>query len=67
LQYIKSIRLHKARMLMVQERLNASTAAVRVGYESPNQFSREYKRFFGVTPAKDAVMLRSDDEYLRRI
>jgi AraC-like DNA-binding protein len=62
LQYIKSVRLHKARMLMAQEGLNANTAAIRVGYESPSQFSREFKRFFGTTPAKDAVSLRVNDE-----
>lgn len=62
LQYLKSVRLHKARMLMAQKGLNANTAAIRVGYESPSQFSREYKRFFGTTPAKDAVSLRVNDE-----
>jgi AraC-like DNA-binding protein len=60
LQYIKRVRLHKARLLMNQEGLNAYSAALRVGYESPSQFNREYKRFFGITPAKDAVSLRSD-------
>lgn len=59
LQYLKSIRLHKARMLMIQDGLNASTAAVRVGYESASQFSREYKRFFGSSPAEDALKTRA--------
>lgn len=62
LQYIKSVRLHKARSLMAQEGLNANTAAIRVGYESPSQFSREFKRFFGTTPAKDSVGQRVNDE-----
>lgn len=57
LQYIKNIRLHKARELMSREGLSAYSAAFRVGYESPSQFSREYKRLFGATPAKDAVAL----------
>jgi AraC-like DNA-binding protein len=55
LQYIKSVRLHKARELMIQDGVNAYNAALRVGYESPSQFNREYKRFFGITPAKDAT------------
>lgn len=59
LQYLKSIRLHKARMLMVQDGLNVSTAAARVGYESASQFSREYKRHFGSTPADEAAKMRS--------
>jgi AraC-like DNA-binding protein len=61
LQYIKSVRLHKARLLMNQEGLNAYSAALRVGYESPSQFNREYKRFYGITPAKDSVNLRNDN------
>ena len=58
LQYIKNVRLHKARTLMIQDGLNAYIAAIKVGYESPSQFNREYKRLFGVTPAKDATFLR---------
>lgn len=58
LQYLKSIRLHKARMLMVNEGVNASGAAVKVGYESASQFSREFKRLFGNSPATEAAGLR---------
>jgi AraC-like DNA-binding protein len=58
LQYIKNVRLHKARTLMIQDGLNANIAAIQVGYESSSQFNREYKRLFGVTPAKDATILR---------
>ena len=59
LQYIKSIRLNKAKVLMTQGGLNAYTAALQVGYESPSQFSREYKRYFGNTPARDAITLQN--------
>ena len=58
LQYLKNIRLHKARMLMVNEGINASGAAVKVGYESASQFSREFKRFFGNSPAILAAEMR---------
>ncbi|MBU1221572.1 AraC family transcriptional regulator [Myxococcota bacterium] len=56
LQYIKNVRLHKARSLMIYDGLNAAGAALEVGYESPSQFSREYKRLFGTPPAKDASL-----------
>lgn len=59
LQYVKNVRLHKARMLMVHEGLTAATAALSVGYESASQFSREFKRFFGAAPAAAAAQLRS--------
>jgi AraC-like DNA-binding protein len=52
LQYLKTYRLHKARMLMIHDGMKASAAAMRVGYESPSQFSREFKRYFGMTPGK---------------
>ena len=52
LQYLKTYRLHKARMLMIHDGMKASAAAMRVGYESPSQFSREFKRYFGMRPGK---------------
>jgi AraC-like DNA-binding protein len=59
LQYIKNVRLHKARMLMLEEGVNAYSAAFHVGYESPSQFNREYKRLFGLTPGKDTISSES--------
>lgn len=50
LQYQKRLRLHHARQLMLGEGLDAAAAAHRVGYESPSQFSREYRRLFGAPP-----------------
>lgn len=58
LQYLKSYRLHKARMLILHDGVNASTAALRVGYESPSQFSREFKRFFGTRPSDELARSR---------
>ena len=58
LQYLKSIRLHKARMLMTHDGANAGTAAHQVGYESLSQFSREFKRLFGASPSDAAGQLR---------
>ncbi len=59
LDYVKTIRLHKARLLMVHEGVGASPAASRVGYASASQFSREFKRLFGSTPAVEAARLRA--------
>jgi len=58
LQYLKGVRLGKARLLMVQDGYTASAAAFAVGYESAPQFSREYKRLFGVSPGQDARLKR---------
>src|SRR3954466_10704247 len=59
LQYLKRIRLDHARRLMTHDGHNASTAARAVGYESPSQFSREFKRLFGVSPIEDAEQTRA--------
>lgn len=59
LKYLKSIRLHRARILMAQDGLNVSTAAGHVGYESASQFSREFKRFFGNSPTNEVAKIRS--------
>lgn len=53
LQYLKHLRLQDARQLMLNENLDAGGAAVRVGYESASQFSREYSRLFGEPPHRD--------------
>ncbi|WP_434221096.1 AraC family transcriptional regulator N-terminal domain-containing protein [Pectobacterium aroidearum] len=58
LQYQKWIRLNEARRLMLNEHLDVSSAAFRVGYESPSQFSREYRRLFGVPAKRDITALR---------
>lgn len=52
LQYIKKIRLNKAKTMISQDGMAANVAAVQVGYDSPTQFSREFKRYFGVPPSK---------------
>jgi AraC-like DNA-binding protein len=52
-QYVKQVRLHRARALLTLEGVTAQETARRVGYASPTQFSREYRRMFGVSPASD--------------
>src|SRR5690554_564362 len=59
LQYIKSTRLHQARMLMIRGGLPAAAAATRVGYESPSQFSREFKRLFGRPPGEEVREMKA--------
>ena len=53
LQYQKQLRLQSARSLMLNNGLDASSAAFEVGYESATQFNREYSRFFGQPPMRD--------------
>jgi AraC-like DNA-binding protein len=60
LQYQKWLRLTEARRLMLADRIDASTAAFRVGYESASQFSREYSRQFGAPPMRDIAALRQE-------
>lgn len=62
LQYQKWLRLNEARRLMLNEHKDVSTAAFKVGYESPSQFSREYSRLFGVPPKRDITVLRGQGE-----
>jgi AraC-like DNA-binding protein len=58
LQYQKQLRLHTARVRMLMDGLDAASAAFEVGYESPSQFSREYRRFFGQPPMRDIKVRR---------
>lgn len=56
LQYQKDLRLLEARNLITTQKESVTSAALKVGYESPNQFSREYTRKFGVNPSSDKRM-----------
>ncbi|HEX8591709.1 MAG TPA: AraC family transcriptional regulator [Pseudomonas sp.] len=58
MQYLKSTRLHQARLLMLRSDMSAAIAGFTVGYESPSQFSREFKRFFGLTPMSEVARIR---------
>jgi AraC-like DNA-binding protein len=53
LQYQKRIRLLHARSQLISGQGNATSIAFDVGYQSPNQFSREYARLFGLPPSRD--------------
>lgn len=58
LQFQKQLRLIEARRLMTAEDMSASSAAFAVGYESVQQFTREYRRLFGLPPGKDIDAIR---------
>ncbi|NYE62743.1 AraC-like DNA-binding protein [Duganella sp. 1224] len=58
MQYQKQLRLQQARALLLNGDVDATTAAYKVGYESPSQFSREYRRLFGAPPMQDIKKLR---------
>lgn len=59
LQYQKRLRLHEARRLMLSQHCSATQAAYEVGYQSTQQFNREYKRLFGAPPLQDIKQLSS--------
>ena len=53
LQYQKQLKLNEAQRLLLTGNYDAATAAYEVGYESPTQFSREYKKMFGKPPLRN--------------
>lgn len=55
IQFQKRIRLHEARLLLMAHPKDIAHIGYRVGYDSASQFSREYRRLFGVPPSQDAV------------
>ena len=62
LQYQKQLRLLEAKRLMLSGSMDATTAALQVGYESSSQFSREYRRVFGQPPLKDIKAVRKSSK-----
>lgn len=57
-QYIKKVRLNKAENLISQNNLNVNEVAIKVGYESASQFSKEFKKYFGYPPKEAKASLR---------
>jgi AraC-like DNA-binding protein len=60
LQFQKRIRLQEARSLLVSHAGDIAGVGHLVGYDSPSQFNREYRRLFGAPPGQDAVRLRTN-------
>ena len=58
IQFQKQLRLQEARIRLLADHGDIAGTAHEVGYESPSQFSREYRRLFGASPAQDAAHLR---------
>ncbi|MFC4763606.1 AraC family transcriptional regulator [Dyella koreensis] len=58
MQYLKSTRLHQARLLMVRQGMTAEAAGYAVGYASASQFNREFKRLFGLPPLAEVRRMR---------
>jgi transcriptional regulator GlxA family with amidase domain len=58
IQYQKQIRLREARARLLAEPGDITGVGYAVGYDSPSQFSREYRRMFGAPPSRDARALR---------
>lgn len=58
IQFQKQIRLQEARLLLANHPNDVTGVGYRVGYESPSQFSREYRRQFGAPPREDAARMR---------
>jgi AraC-like DNA-binding protein len=59
IQFQKQIRLQKSRLLLLTGADDVATVGYRVGYDSASQFSREYRRQFGLPPGRDAARLRT--------
>ncbi len=60
LQFQKELRLREARRLMLGEHLDATSAGFKVGYHDASHFSRDYKKHFGTSPARDIEHLRAN-------
>lgn len=58
IQFQKKIRLQEARLRLVGLGEDVTSAGYAVGYDSPSQFSREYRREFGMPPSRDVAQLR---------
>ncbi|ODM44605.1 AraC family transcriptional regulator [Cereibacter johrii] len=59
-QFQKSLRLQEARRLLISDGADVARVGFAIGYESPSQFSREYRRLFGAPPGRDGAQIRRE-------
>ncbi|MFC3501429.1 AraC family transcriptional regulator N-terminal domain-containing protein [Micromonospora krabiensis] len=57
IQFQKLVRLQEARTRLLAAPGDVAAVGFAVGYESASQFSREYRRLFGLPPGQDAARL----------
>ena len=57
-QYQKRLRLYEAQQFLIRGDGDVNSAAYAVGYQSPQQFNRDYKKFFGITPGKSTKNMK---------
>lgn len=65
IQYQKQLRLQAARARLLTRKEDVAEVGLAVGYDSPSQFSREYRRMFGKSPAQDGADLRATQSLAR--
>lgn len=58
MQYPKRLRLYEAKQFLLRGEGDVNSAAYAVGYQSPQQFSRDYKNLFGETPGRSTKQVR---------
>jgi transcriptional regulator GlxA family with amidase domain len=58
LQYQKQLRLQQARLRLITSPGDVAAVGYAVGYDSPSQFSREYRRLFGEPPGRDVLRIQ---------
>lgn len=58
MQYVKAMRLHEARLMIARQRCTVAAVAASVGYVSPAQFSRDFRRHFGRTASEEVKWVR---------
>lgn len=59
IRFQKQIRLQEARRMLLSEGMEVAAIGFSIGYESPSQFSRDYRRLFGTPPGRDGALIRA--------
>ncbi|MFS0656291.1 AraC family transcriptional regulator N-terminal domain-containing protein [Bacillus sp. 179-C3.3 HS] len=63
IQFQKQLKLNEGKRLLMTETSDVASVAYQIGYESPSQFSREYRRMFGLSPKADMDQFLKNSSY----
>ncbi len=50
-EYLRTLRLEKAKTLLLSGNRSVKEVSVEVGYTEPGNFSKEFKKYFGISPS----------------
>jgi AraC-like DNA-binding protein len=64
IEYVMKLRLDHSRELLKNKKLNITDVAIHCGFEDSNYFTRQFKKYYGITPSQFKKSSTSTERYM---